>query len=472
MDLSLLTTEIVTVALACFVVALDLLMPAGEPRRALGYLTLLGLAGIFVHAFTQYGLNASLYGGMFRVDDYAVFFKQVFLAAYMLTILFSVRTADGFAPYTGEFYGLMLFSLAGMMVMASANDLVTLFVGMELMTITFFVLVGFNLGDGKSSEAGVKYLILGAASTAVLLYGMSLIYGYTGTVVLPEIAARLSASPAALVGIVFFLAGFAFKIAAVPFGMWVPDVYEGAPVPITALLAMASKAASFAVLTRVFLTAFADAPYNWPLIIAWLAAASMIAGNLAAILQTNVKRLLAYSSIAQAGYLLTGLVAAGPDGVKGIIFYTALYVFASAGAFAVVAAVRDETGSDDIAAYRGLARSSPLLAAAMTVALLSMAGIPPLAGFVGKLYLFLAVLEKGWFWLALLGFVMSMVSVYYYLLVVKAMYLGEPAGAPTADGCAALRWAALASLALTVLCGVYPTPLAALASRVAQNFFQ
>lgn len=470
MNLGLLTTEIVTVSLACFIILLDLLMPAKEPRRALGCLALLGLTGILAHTFTQYGVNASLYGGMFRVDDYAVFFKQVFLAAFILTFLFSLRAADRFAPYSGEFYGLLLFALTGMMVMASANDLVTLFVGMELMTVTFFILVGFRLGDGRSSEAGVKYLVLGAASTAVLLYGMSLIYGYTGTVLLPDIAARIGREPSVLVGLVFLLAGFAFKIAVIPFHMWVPDVYQGAPVPVTALLAMASKAAAFAVLVRVFLTAFGQAPYDWPLIAAYLAALSMLVGNLAAIPQTNVKRLLAYSSIAQAGYLLTGLVAAGPAGVKGILFYAMLYVFATAGAFAVVAAVNDETDSDDLAAYQGLARRSPLLAAAMTVALLSMAGIPPLAGFAGKLYLFLAVLEQGWFWLALLGFVMSMVSVYYYLLVVKAMYLGEGADRPLAAG-VPLTWAALLSLGLTVLFGVYPTPLAALANRAAQAFF-
>lgn len=472
MNLSLLSTEIVTVTLACFIVLLDLLMPAKESRRALGYLTLLGLTGVFAHTFTQYGLNSSLYHGMFRVDDFAVFFKQIFLAAFLLTLLFSFRTADGFAGFTGEFYGLMLFSLAGMMVLASANDLITIFIGMELMTITFFILVGFKLGDGKSSEAGVKYLVLGAASTAVLLYGMSLIYGYTGSVLLPDIAGRLNSEPAVLVGLVFLLAGFSFKAAAIPFHMWVPDVYEGAPVPITALLAMASKAAAFAVLTRVFLTIYGAAAFNWPLIIACLAAASMLLGNLAAIPQTNVKRLLAYSSIAQAGYLLTGLVAAGPDGVKGILFYVALYVFATAGAFAVVTAVHNEGGSDDIAAYRGLARRAPLLAAAMTVSLLSMAGIPPLAGFAGKLYLFLAVMEAGWTWLALLGFVLSMVSVYYYLLVVKAMYLGEAEReTPLAAG-AALRWAAFLSLILTTFCGVWPTPLAMLANRAAQILFQ
>lgn len=472
MNIGLLSTEIVTIVLACFIVLLDLLMPAKEPRRALGYLTLLGLTGIFAHTFTQYGLNSSLYHGMFRVDDFAVFFKQIFLAAFLLTLLFTFRTADGFAGFTGEFYGLMLFSLAGMMVLASANDLITIFVGMELMTITFFILVGFKLGDGKSSEAGVKYLVLGAASTAVLLYGMSLVYGYTGSVLLPDIAGRLAREPAVLVGLVFILAGFAFKTAAIPFHMWVPDVYEGAPVPITALLAMASKAAGFAVLTRVFMTAFGAAPYNWPFIAACLAAGSMLLGNLAAIPQTSVKRLLAYSSIAQAGYLFTGLVAADPAGVKGILFYLALYVFATAGAFAVVAAVQEEADTDDIAAYRGLARRAPLLAAALTVALLSMAGIPPLAGFAGKLYLFLAVMEAGWFWLALLGFVMSMVSVYYYLLVVKAMYLAEPADAAPLCPSGSLQWAAFLSLLLTVFFGIYPTPLATLASGVARTFFQ
>lgn len=471
MNLAILTTEIVTVCLAAFLVLLDLVIPEDEPRRGLGYLAVLGLLGIFGHTFTQYGVNASLYNGLFVVDNFAVFFKQIFLLAAILTILFSFEYVDCLPCYRGEFFALIVFAVLGMMVMVSASDLLTLFVGMELMTITFFILVGYHLGNGKGSEAGMKYLILGAASTAVLLYGVSLVYGFTGSVVLTDIASRVASTPAVLLGAILIFAGFAFKIAAVPFHVWSPDIYEGAPVPITALLAMASKAAGFAVLLRVFLIAFPAFQANWLTAVGILAAASMIIGNLIAIPQRNIKRLLAYSSIAQAGYMLVGMVAADTAGVKGILFYAMLYVFANVGAFAVVTAVYNHTGSDDLTAYEGLAQKSPLLAAIMTVALLSMAGIPPLAGFVGKLYLFAAVVEKGYLWLAFIGFIMSMVSVYYYLLVTKAMYMKAPADRAPLILSEPLRWAALASFIATLFFGVYPGPLSAMAAAAAKSLF-
>lgn len=471
MNLSLLTTEIVTVCLALFIAVMDLLIPGKESRRGLGYLLLLGLLGILGHTFTQYGLNASIYKGMYVIDNYAVFFKQLFLAAAILTILFSLDYVDRLPCYKGEFFALIGFALLGMMVMASANDLLTMFVGMELMAIVFYVLVGYLPGNSKSGEAGLKYMILGAASTAIVLYGISLIYGYTGTVIMTEITTKFTLNLATLLGLVFILCGFSFKIAAVPFHMWSPDIYEGAPVPVTALLAMASKAAGFAVLIRVLVTAFPAVQADWLVLVAVLAAVSMIIGNLVAMPQTNIKRLLAYSSIAQAGYLLTGVIAANQAGVKGILFYTMLYVFANVGAFAVVAAVHGATGSDEITAYTGLAQRSPFLAAVMTASLLSMAGIPPLAGFVGKFYIFSAVVEQGYLWLALLGFVMSMVSVYYYLQITKIMYLGESEDDMPMPVSEPLRWAAWISLALTVFFGVYPAPLGNLATTAAKSLF-
>ena len=471
MNFSLLTTEIVTVCLAAFLVVMDLIIPDKESRRGLGYMALLGLLGIFGHTFTQYGINDSLYKGLYVIDNYAVFFKQIFLAAAILAVLFSLDFVDTLPRHRGEYYSLVVFATTGMMVMASANDLLTLFVGMELMAITFYILVGYLLGNARSSEAGLKYMILGAASTAILLYGISLIYGYTGAVGLPDIVAKIAATPAVLVGMVLIIVGFSFKIAAVPFHMWSPDIYEGAPVPITALLAMASKAAGFAVLIRVLLTAFPALEKDWVILLAVLSAGSMIIGNLLAMPQRTVKRLLAYSSIAQAGYLLTGVIAANQAGVKGVLFYSLLYVFANAGAFCVVAAVHNATGSDDMDAYNGLAQRSPFLAAVMTVALLSMAGIPPLAGFAGKFYLFSAVVEQGYLWLALLGFVMSMISVYYYLLVTKAMYLHTSTDNLPVAFSQPLGLAAMVSLILTIFFGVYPGPLANLATAAAKSLF-
>lgn len=471
MNFGLLTTEIVTVCLATFLAVMDLLIPAKESRRGLGYLALLGLLGVLGHTFTQYGINSSIYKGMYAIDNYAVFFKQIFLVSAILTILFSLDFVDRLPNYRGEFYSLVVFATLGMMIMASANDLLTLFVGMELMAITFYILVGYLLGNSRSSEAGLKYMILGAGSTAILLYGISMIYGFTGTVVLPEIMVRLSANLAVLLGLVFIIVGFSFKIAAVPFHMWSPDIYEGAPVPITALLAMASKAAGFAVLVRVLLTAFPALQQDWVILVAVLSAVSMIIGNLLAIPQRNIKRLLAYSSIAQAGYLLTGVIAADQAGVKGVLFYAMLYVFANVGAFCVVVAVNHAADSDDIGAYNGLAQRSPFLAAVMTVSLLSMAGIPPLAGFAGKFYIFSAAVEQGFLWLALLGFVMSMISVYYYLLVAKAMYLHEAPAGTTVSVSQPLGIAAMVSLVLTILFGIYPGPLANLATTAAKSLF-
>jgi NADH-quinone oxidoreductase subunit N len=468
MNLSLVTTEILVVSLATFILIVDLVIPKGESRRGLGVVTIFGLLVILGFTFTQYNVSGSLYKGIYVLDQYALFFKQLFLAACVLTVMFSLDYI-GKLRNQGEFYALLVFALLGMMVMASANDLITLFVGMELMTITFYVLVGSNIGDKKSSEAGMKYLILGASSSAVLLYGMSLVYGTAGSVLLKEIAANAALSPALVVGVVLILVGFSFKTASVPFHMWSPDVYEGAPVPITALLAMASKAAGFTVLVRVFMVAFPGIEANWIAAVCVLSAVSMVLGNVIAIPQTNIKRMLAYSSIAQAGYMLSGLIATDAAGVKGILFYAMLYVFASAGAFAVVTAVNQNRDSDAIDAYAGLSQRAPLLAVVMTVSLLSMAGIPPLAGFVGKFYLFAAVVDKGYLWVAFIGFVMSMVSVYYYLLVAKAMYMREPADTAPFDVSGPLRWAAVVSMLLTIFFGIYPAPLSEIANAAAKS---
>lgn len=468
MTISLLTSEIAVVILALLIIIFDLLMPRQETRRSLGYVAACGLLGILVYTFTQYGVSGTVYNGFFVVDNFAVFFKQLFLAATLLTILSSFDYVEKLTEGSGEFYALVLFALLGMMVMASARDFLTLFVGMELMTIVFYALVGFDLRSKKSSEAGVKYLILGASSSAVLLYGMSWVYGVTGSIELTQIAANVSASPAMLLGLGLMLAGVCFKLSIVPFNMWAPDVYEGAPTPITALLAMGSKAAGFAVLLRVFLGAFTDLQGYWMGLVSLFAAASMIVGIVVAIWQTNIKRMLAYSSIAQAGYILSGILAADAAGVKGMLFYAVLYMFANVGAFAVAIAVKNHYGSDDIDDFSGLSQKSPLLALVMTIALLSMAGIPPMAGFAGKLYLFIAIVEKGYLWLAILGFVMSMISVYYYISVVKTMYSKEAKDEQEFIVSGPLRMAAVVSLIATLFIGIYPGPLADLASAAAR----
>lgn len=471
MNFCALTIEIGMATLALLLLVADLCMGDKQSRRSIGYMAAAGVAGLLAFSFSRYGVNASFWHGMYLLDDYSLFFKQLFMAGALLAILFSFDMVDSLPHSRAEFYVLLLFAVTGMMVLASANDLVTLYVGLELMTFSFFILVGYRMADSRSTEAAIKYLVLASAASAIMLYGMSLIFGFTGKMDYAGVVKGLTASPAVLVGCVMLLAGFAFKLAAPPFHMWAPDVYEGAPVPVTALLAMGSKAAGLAALARVLTTVFPATGYPWLVLILLLSAASMLVGNLSAIPQTNVKRLLAYSSIAQAGYLLTGLLPGNAAGIKGVMFYAMIYVFANAGAFAVLSAVYYQRGGETISDFAGLSRQSPLLAAVMTVSLLSMAGIPPLAGFVGKFFLFSAAIDAGFLWIAVLGFVLSMISVYYYLMVVKSMYMGQPSDTEPMEVSLPVQCTALLAMAATLAMGVYPGPLSHLADIAAKSIF-
>jgi len=471
-NLSLLSIEIATAVLAMGVLIIGILVPK-EQRYGLGYLLTFGLAGILFMSFSFYGINTKMFDGMYIIDDYSVFFKQLFLIAAVLVSMAATLYVKKIGSNYGEFFVMMTFATLGMIILASAGDFITLYMALELMTISFYILTGYKRDDAKSVEAGVKYLVLGAMSSAILLYGMSLVYGITGTTVIAEVAQKLSGgvmSPGLILGIVFLVAGFGFKISAVPFQMWSPDVYEGAPTPVTAFLAVGSKAAAFATLVRVFLIAFDGYKVQWIALFAVLAAITIVIGNLVAIPQTNIKRMLAYSSIAQAGYIMTGVVAANELGVKGVAFYGMLYVFATIGAFTVVMNFSANTGSDEIKDYGGLAQRSPLMAAVLTVCLLSMAGIPPLAGFAGKFYLFSAIV-KDYLWLVILGLVMSMASVYYYLSVVKAMYMNDPVDNSPITIPAGAKFTLLATMIITVFLGIYPQPLSQLANIAAKALF-
>ncbi len=471
---SMLTIEIATAVLAMAVLIIGLLVPK-EQKYGLGYLVTVGLIGILLLSFGYYGVNAKLFGGMYFIDDFSVFFKQLFLVAAILVTLAATLYVKKIGSNYGEFFVMLVFAALGMMVLASSGEFITLYLALETMTISFYILTGFRKDDSKSVEAGVKYLILGAMSSGVLLYGLSLVYGMTGTTVIVEVADKIRAMqampPALIVGVVFLVAGFGFKISAVPFQMWSPDVYEGAPTPVTAFLAVGSKAAAFATLIRVFMVAFPAYKAEWKLLFAALAALTIIIGNLVAIPQTNIKRMLAYSSIAQAGYIMTGIVAASSAGVKGVAFYGMLYVFATIGAFTVVMNFSANTGSDEIKDYAGLAQRSPLLAAVLTVCLLSMAGIPPLAGFAGKFYLFSSIVNQGYLWLVIIGLLMSMASVYYYLSVVKVMYMADPAEDSPIVVPAGAKATLLISMIVTVFLGIYPQPLSVLANLAAKALF-
>ena len=471
-NISLLTIEIATAVLAMAILVIGVLVPK-EQRYGLGYLLTFGLVAILFLSFGYYGINTRVFEGTYIIDDFSIFFKQLFLIAGILVSMAATLYVKKIGSNYGEFFVMMAFATLGMMVLASSGDFITLYLGLELMTISFYILTGYKRDDAKSVEAGVKYLILGAMSSAILLYGMSLVYGITGTTVIAEIAAKLSGgamSSGLVLGLVFLVAGFGFKISAVPFQMWSPDVYEGAPTPVTAYLAVGSKAAAFATLIRVFIIAFPGYTNQWIPLFAALAAITIVIGNLVAIPQTNIKRMLAYSSIAQAGYIMTGVVAANELGVKGVAFYAMLYVFATIGAFTVVMNFSANTGSDEIKDYGGLAQRSPLLAAVLTVSLLSMAGIPPLAGFAGKFYLFSSIV-KDHLWLVVLGLVMSMASVYYYLSVVKVMYMNDPVDDTPLIIPAGAKFTLLAAMLITIFLGIYPQPLSVLANWASRALF-
>ena len=474
---AVLTPEVALAVLALLLLAVGLLIPPSA-RKGMMPLTVFGLLGVLGYTIYDffYGQQSTFLGGLYYHDHFAVYFKILFLAAALLVVLSSGNYIQKLPKYRGEFYSLILAATLGMMMMAGAGELITLYVGLELMTISFYILVAYLSDNPRSSEAGVKYLVLGASSSAILLYGISLLYGLSGSTQLAEVANGIGGalSPAAFLATVFVLAGLGFKISLVPFHLWAPDIYEGAPTPVTAFLAVASKAAAFAALIRVYLLMLNSQAFSatGQTLLMVLACLTMILGNLVAIPQTNIKRLLAYSSIAQAGYLMVGIISVSINGVKGVLFYAMIYVFANMGAFAVATHVAEQQGSDEINGFSGLARRSPLAAVVMTASLLSLAGIPPLAGFVGKFYLFSAVMSSGFTAIAYIGFVMSMVSVYYYLSVVKVMFLGDGEGLPDIPVKGAVKFTLLFSLIITVFIGLYPTPLAQMAISAAQSLIQ
>ncbi|HKO56090.1 MAG TPA: NADH-quinone oxidoreductase subunit N [Thermoanaerobaculia bacterium] len=402
------------------------------------------------------------FAAMFALDPFSIFFKLLFIAALaMVTFLSGDFLAESrYSPW--EYYSLLAFALVGMMFMASGVSLVTIYIGLELMSLSSYILAGYFKNERKSTEAAMKYFVLGAVSSGILLYGISLVYGVCGSLNLMSISRAMSTlitNDALMIGIMLLGAGLCFKIAAAPFHVWTPDVYEGAPTPITAFLSTASKAAAFAVFARVFYLGFAHFQLDWSNVLAVIAALSMILGNLAAITQDNVKRMLAYSSISHAGYALMGIIALNVMGIRGILVYTLVYVFANLGIWATVLMMRrHEYAGERIDDFEGLHRRAPFWAFAMVVFLLSLGGIPPTAGFIGKYFLFYSAMQAGFGWLAVIAVLMSAVSMFYYLRLVVAMYLREGREAEVAIT-PALRIVAAVCLLVTLVLGVLPTPL-------------
>lgn len=401
--------------------------------------------------------------GMFVLDGYAIFWKIVVLVATALTILLSVRFMDEGGYRAAEYYSLILLATTGMLFMASGFNLLSIWISLELMALSSYVLAGYFKHETRSNEAALKYFVLGALSSGILLYGMSLIYGSTQTLAIAELPQRLvvaMAEGALLLGIGWILlaAGLFFKIAAVPFHVWTPDVYVGAPTPVTGYLAVASKAASFAILIRIFIQGLGPLVVDWQVIVAAVASLSMIWGNIAALTQTNVKRMLAYSSIAHAGYILLGVLAASATGIWAAMFYTLAYAFFTLGAFGTVILLeRREYAGEEISDYAGLAQRAPLLASLMLVFMLALTGIPPTGGFFGKVYLFAAAVEAGWTWVAVVGVLTSAISLYYYMGIVVQMYLKNSEEDTPVPLRAPLLGATLVLCAVaTVILGIFP----------------
>ena len=491
-DIKWLSPEIAMVGVALLVIGLDLVVQRKgflALVAALGLLVPLGLSiwlWIEVNNINELiALNTAstqeffhIFGTL-EVDHFALFFKFLVIGVVGLIIMASVDYVGRMQRYQGEYYGLILLSATGMMLLAATGELISIYVALELTSLPLAALAAFLMTD-RSSEAGMKFLILSAISSALLLYGMALIFGFTGSTYLPDIAEqarRLAGTDGAfgdnfafLLGIVLIVAGFGFKISSVPFQMWVPDVYEGAPTPVTAYLSVASKAAGFAILLRIFYTGFNAFDLDWGILFASLAAASMTIGNLVAISQSNIKRLLGYSTIAHAGYMLVGLAAIATTaqvqetlGPTSILFYLGAYAVTNLAAFFAIIAISNKIGSEQIEDFSGMARRAPFLAFALALALIALIGVPPTGLFMAKLYIFSAAINSDLLWLAIVGVINSVVSAYYYLRIVRVMYLQPAPSEERVPSTNVFRVALGLSTLGIVVVGIIPGPLLRLA---------
>lgn len=457
-DLFLLAPEIFLTLWLCFVLSIDFSMRSIDHKN-LAYLSVAGLGAtlLMLIGFDVSDVTGTLFKNMFVLDRLALFFKIFVVLSTGLIILISIDYVKSFRFFKGEYYSLVMMSALGMMFMASAQDLLSVFVTLEFSTFGFYVLVAYLRDDLRSSEAGLKFFILGVFAAGLLAYGISLVYGETGTLVFSKMTG-ISGSYGLAIGFVLIFAALGFKIGAVPFHSWIPDTYQGAPTPVTAFLSIAPKGAAMAILIRMFYVALATFKPMWVLMFVVAAILSMTYGNIVAIAQKNIKRLLAYSGIAQIGNVMIGLAAGTKRGSDAIMFYLLAYLFANLGAFAVVIGVSNLIKSDEIEDYNGLSRRSPFLAAAMLIFLLSLAGVPPLAGFIGKLYIFVAAIEQELYTLLIVGLINIVISMYYYLVVVKKMYINEPSDPTPLTVSPPLKAAVYVGLAGTLILGIYPKP--------------
>lgn len=479
--------ELWLIGAAIFLLVFDLARKPEKGYRAVYWIAGLGTLGaLFSLVFLGGGcpfpacpvsVPAQAFAGFLKTDSLALFFKMVILLAVLFTVIMTIRYFKSHStPYQAEFLAILLFASAGASALASSQEIITLYISLETLTISSYLLASFMKKDKASNEAGMKYLLLGAFSSALLLLGFSYLYGMAGTTVIADISKILASQPASpmlVLAVILVISGLAFKISLAPFHMWTPDVYEGAPTPVTAFLSVASKTAGFAAFVRLFwvgLSAVLIMPV-WTGLFAVLAALSIILGNLEALPQRNIKRMMAYSSIAQAGYISTGFLAVGPLGLTALLFYLFVYLFANLGAFLAIVIVSAKTGSDQIGDFAGMWKRSPLIEVVLLVCLLSLAGVPPFAGFVGKWYLFGAAVKMGYTWLAMVGMIFSVLSLYYYLQVVRQAFVVDAKDLSPIEINLLEKSALLICILLIIVLGFWPKPIMDIAQTAAMTLF-
>ena len=481
-DLVTLLPELILAALVLVVITTDLFLPRAK-KWILTPLTVAGLVLVGAACVVVWDINETVYAGFYVVDDLSVFLKAATVVIGILSALFAPAYLAVRRIPLGEFHTILLSALLGMMVLASSSDLVTLFLGLELMTMPSYLLTGLHKTDRYSNEGGLKYFLLGSFASAILLFGIAWVYGLTGTTNIAEVAASMGAdlSPAMLVAIGFLMVGGTFKIAAVPFHYWTPDAYQGAPTPITGFLSVGPKLGAFALLIRIFAEALAPVRADWLAVFLVLTVLTMTVGNIVALTQVNVKRMLAYSSIAHTGYIMAGLAAfaatddaaVAAQGIESVLFYLLGYAVMNIAAFAVVGMLqRDTNRYGGLGSFAGLASRAPFLAAAMAVLMLSLTGIPPTVGFFAKLYVLLASVEAGLEWLAVIIVLNAALAAFYYLRVVVYMYMRDPETEPAPLDSSPFGWVALAiSVAAVVLLGLFPGAALELLEVAAASLF-
>ncbi len=483
-DYTIFIPEYIAAGSAVGIIGIELFWPKFR-KDWLAYITAIAALGWLVSGLFFIGKDPNSFQGLIRSDDFTTYFRLLAASIVIVVALMSATHMRTRTKTVAEYYGLLLVAGCGMVYMAAATELLTAYIALELLSFSLYILVGYLKRDNLSSEASLKYILLGAFSSAMFLYGMSLIYGVTGTTYYEGIAEGLTArgsgtDPAVIVGMMLILAGVGFKVSAAPFHMWAPDAYEGAPLPITAFLSTASKAAGFALILRLFTGALIVDAAEWRWAVAVLAAVTMTLGNLVAIQQSNLKRLVAYSSIGQVGYMLITVAAigygdakVGQDASSALLLHIAGYVLATLALFAALTAAYNRTGREDIPGLRGLAETQPFLALVITIALFSFAGLPPFAGFATKLFMFQGATTDELLWLVGLAVLNSFISLYYYLMIIRQMYLFDPVGDISRWKVSPVLWCLAAVLMVGVLfIGVYPGPAFELTERAAQPLFE